>query len=242
MFCTSVLLIEVSFNCRYPNIYGINVNVQIHLAVEIYTLLWKYHLCYTLPPVFSSSGHHSDGVTCVVLEATESGLSCSWVIELQGGLITTIRLVGHSGGVEAAGIWTSPLPCYPDTWGIHELSSDISGSGRSWGGTVLTTVKLVIICLENVMHIYTWQRNHSRNTWITSSTLNIVNQDGILCVALQVGQGGTGWCCIIHCVHHRRASLRSVANPNKVKHTLTWPLPWHSDTCVICSDFSSHSE
>ena len=70
----------------------------------IYTWHWKIHCqCYTLPPVLSSSGHHSDGVACVTLEASEGGLICCWVTELQGGLITSLRTVSHSGGVEAAG-------------------------------------------------------------------------------------------------------------------------------------------
>ena len=49
--------------------------------------------------------HHSDGIVCVTLEASESGLSCCWVTELQGGLTTSLRMVGHSGGVEAVGSW-----------------------------------------------------------------------------------------------------------------------------------------
>ena len=61
--------------------------------------------CYTLPPVSSSSSHHSDGVACVVLEVSESGSSCCWVTELQGGLTTSLRMIGHSGGVEAVGSW-----------------------------------------------------------------------------------------------------------------------------------------
>ena len=70
-----------------------------------YTLLWKKHCpCYTLPLVFSSSGHHSDGVAPVVLEASKGGFSYCWVIELQG-LTTSLRMVGHSGGVEAGGSW-----------------------------------------------------------------------------------------------------------------------------------------
>ena len=69
-----------------------------------YTLLWKVHCpCYTLALVFSSSGYHSDGVACVVFEVSESSLSCCWVTELQGGLTTSLRMVGHSGGVEAVG-------------------------------------------------------------------------------------------------------------------------------------------
>ena len=69
-----------------------------------YTLLWKVHCpCYTLALVFSSSGHHSDGVTCVVLEVSESGLSCCWVAEVPGGFTTSLRTVGHMGGVEAVG-------------------------------------------------------------------------------------------------------------------------------------------
>ena len=59
--------------------------------------------CYTIPPVFSSSGHHNDGVVSVALEVSESGLSCCWVTELQGGLTTSLRIVGHTSGVEAVG-------------------------------------------------------------------------------------------------------------------------------------------
>jgi len=55
--------------------------------------------------VLSSSGHHSDGVVSVALEASEDGLSCCWVPKLQGGLSTSLRMVGHTGGVEAAGSW-----------------------------------------------------------------------------------------------------------------------------------------
>ena len=67
--------------------------------------------------MFSSSGHYSDGVVCVALEVSESGLSCCWVTELQGGLTTSLGMVGHSGSVEAVGSWaqTSPLPCCSDT-------------------------------------------------------------------------------------------------------------------------------
>ena len=53
--------------------------------------------------MFSSSGHHSDGVTCYALEVSEGGFSCCWVTELQGGLNTSLRMVGHSGGIEAVG-------------------------------------------------------------------------------------------------------------------------------------------
>ena len=54
--------------------------------------------------MYSSNGHHSDGVVCVVtLEASESDLSCCWVTELQGGLTTSLRMVGNSGGVEVVG-------------------------------------------------------------------------------------------------------------------------------------------
>ena len=68
-----------------------------------FTLQWKEHC--PLPPVSSNSGHHSDSVVCVALEASEGGLSCCWVTELQGGLTTSLRMVGHSGGVEAVGSW-----------------------------------------------------------------------------------------------------------------------------------------
>ena len=71
------------------------------------TLQWNRHChCYTLPPVFSSSGHYSDGVVCVALEVSESDLSYCWVTELQGGLATSLKMVGHSSGVEAVGSWT----------------------------------------------------------------------------------------------------------------------------------------
>ena len=55
--------------------------------------------------MLSSSGYHSDGVVRVALEASESGLSCCRVTELQGGLITSFRTVGHTSGVEAVGNW-----------------------------------------------------------------------------------------------------------------------------------------
>ena len=70
-----------------------------------YTLQWKIHCHYFLAPVPSSSGHHSDGVVCVALEVSESGLSYCRVTELQEGLTTSLRMVGHSGGVEAVGNW-----------------------------------------------------------------------------------------------------------------------------------------
>ena len=69
-----------------------------------FTLQLNKHISF--PAVFSSSGHHSDGVVCVTLEVSEDGLSCCWVIELQEGLTTSLRTVGHSGGVEAAGSLT----------------------------------------------------------------------------------------------------------------------------------------
>ena len=53
--------------------------------------------------MFSSSGHHSDGVTCHALKVSEGGFSCCWVTELQGELTTSLGTVGHSGGVEAVG-------------------------------------------------------------------------------------------------------------------------------------------
>ena len=52
-----------------------------------------------------SSGHHSGGVACAALEFSESGLSCCWVTELQGGLTTSLGMVGYSGGVDAVGSW-----------------------------------------------------------------------------------------------------------------------------------------
>ena len=99
------------------------------------------------------------------------------------------------------------------------------------------SVKLVVL----------YKRNHSEDTPATSPITLSINTDGVPCVALEVGQGGTGCCCTVHCVNHQRASLRLVVNPNTVKthqQILTWPLPQHSDTCVVCSGFrvSSHSD
>ena len=75
-------------------------------AIIHYTLLWKENCpYYTLLPVFSSSGYYSDGIACVALEASEDGLSCCWVTELQGGLTTSLRTVGHTGSVETVGSW-----------------------------------------------------------------------------------------------------------------------------------------
>ena len=65
----------------------------------------QQYVCYTLPPAFSSGGHHSDGVVYATLEVSEGGLICCRVTELQGGLTTSLRMRGHSGGVEAAGSW-----------------------------------------------------------------------------------------------------------------------------------------
>ena len=46
--------------------------------------------------MLSSSGHHSDGIVCVALEVSESDLSCCWITELQGGLTTSLRTIGHT--------------------------------------------------------------------------------------------------------------------------------------------------
>ena len=55
--------------------------------------------------MFSSSGHHSDVVTCYALKVSEDGFSWSGVTELQGGLNTSLRTVGHTSGVEETGSW-----------------------------------------------------------------------------------------------------------------------------------------
>ena len=72
-----------------------------------YTLKFtlQHYACYTLSLVFFSSGHYSDGVVCGALEVSEGGLICCWVTELQRGLATSLSMVSHSGGVEAAGRW-----------------------------------------------------------------------------------------------------------------------------------------
>ena len=81
------------------------IDIMFHLNVHgsTFTLQSKKHIFF--PPVFSSSSHHSDSVVCVTLESSEGGLSCCWVTELQGGLTTSLRTVGHSGSVEAVGSW-----------------------------------------------------------------------------------------------------------------------------------------
>ena len=76
---------------------------QLNLELHILRCTFQEKECYTLPPVSTSSGHHSDGVVCVALEVSEDGVSCYWVTELQGGLTTSLRMVGHSCGVEAVG-------------------------------------------------------------------------------------------------------------------------------------------
>ena len=55
--------------------------------------------------MYSSGGHHSDGVVYATLEVSDGGLVCCRVTELQGGLTTSLRMVGHTGGVEAVGSW-----------------------------------------------------------------------------------------------------------------------------------------
>ena len=51
---------------------------------------------------------------------------------------------------------------------------------------------------------------------MTAST-TAINPNGVLCVALEVEQGGTGCChCTAHCVHYQRGFLRLVVNSNKV--------------------------
>ena len=89
---------------------------------------------------------NTDGVACTALEVSESSLSCCWVTELQGRLTTSLRTVGHSGGVEAvgSGAWSSPLPFYPDTWDICNQGSDLNRSGRSWGGAELQSKHVAI--------------------------------------------------------------------------------------------------
>ena len=77
------------------------MQVAEHYMATLLCRKWGYTLCLVL----SSSGHHSDGVACVTLEVSESDLSCCWVTELQGGLTTSLRMVGHMGGVETVGSW-----------------------------------------------------------------------------------------------------------------------------------------
>ena len=129
---------------RQHNCWEVFWTCSSHTTTIIISFHWKKSCtwwckeCNILPPVLSSSGHHSGSVVCIALVDIEGGLSCCWVTELQGGLTTSLRTVGHSSGVEVVGslTGTGPLPCYPDTWGTYNLSSDISGSGRGCSGVV----------------------------------------------------------------------------------------------------------
>ena len=85
----------------YVDLYNNRCVITTNTSLQIISSTLYYKGCYTLPPVFSSSGHHSDMVACVALEVSEGGLSCCWVTELQGKFTTSFRTVGHSGGVEA---------------------------------------------------------------------------------------------------------------------------------------------
>ena len=73
--------------------------------------------------------------------------------------------------------------------------------------------RVYITCIFNTS---CWYKNQSGNAGSSKTTTASINPDSVLCVALEVGQGGTGHCCIAHCVHHQRASLRLVVNSNKV--------------------------
>ena len=89
---------------QMENFYLNYMNAIVHPVRN--TLSWKIHCtCNTLPPVYSSGGHYSDDVCCVTLEVSKGGLSCCWITELPGGLTTSLRAVGHSGGVEAVRSW-----------------------------------------------------------------------------------------------------------------------------------------
>ena len=53
--------------------------------------------------MYSSSGHDSDDIVCVTLtlEVSEGDLSSCWVTELQRGLTSSLRTVGHINVAEA---------------------------------------------------------------------------------------------------------------------------------------------
>ena len=58
---------------------------------------------------------------------------------------------------------------------------------------------------ETHTHTSWWYRHHSGHTHVTSfitATLSI-NPDSVVSIALEVGQGGTGCCCIAHIVPHQ---------------------------------------
>ena len=119
-----------------------------------------------------------------------------------------------------------------------EMKCDLSGSRRGWRS------KRWWIKTKSVKHLLQFLLLVQKPLRWYYFELTRTVKKYILWVQ-EVGQGGTGCCCTVHCVHHQRASLRLVVNSNTLKtpdHTLTWPLPQHSDTCVVCSDFSSHSD
>ena len=84
--------------------------------------------------MFSNSGHHSNGVAPVVLEASEGGLSCCWVTEVQGGLTTSLRMVGHTGSELVHCHTTLTLEAF--------MSSVVTpvGVGGAWVVQILYTV------------------------------------------------------------------------------------------------------
>ena len=115
--------------------------------LQLFVYILQLKKCYTISPVFSRSGHHSDGIVCTALE---SGLICCWVTELQGGLTISLRTIGHTSGTEAIGSWflTSPLPYYPDTWGTCEVSGASVGVGGA--GVVYYGMN----CINRLNHKY----------------------------------------------------------------------------------------
>ena len=145
--------------------------------------------------------------------------------------------------------WTSEIP-FHHTYAISlclcfyvyewiRVWKSASFSGK-WGLQMIRAYEL----LEILWYTLLWNKHFSYYALPPVSSSTRHHSDGVTCVVVEVGQGGTGCCCIVHCVHHQRASLRLVVNSNKVNthwHTLRWPLPWHSNTRVVCSCFSSHS-
>jgi len=74
-------------------------------------------------------------------------------------------------------------------------------------------------CIDRITSC--WQRSHCDGIVATYYTTSGTHTNDVLCVALEVGQGGTGCCCTVHCVHNQGLSLRSIVNDNTGN---TWSL------------------
>ena len=87
--------------------------------------------------------------------------------------------------------------------------------GAGGAGVIKSVVKYSKLHINDVFTAC-WYRNHSGSTHVSSHMTGSrnINPDSVLFVALEVGQGGTSCCCIVHCIHHQRTSLRLVVHSN----------------------------